>query len=113
MNRRSYADPGAASSFLNAVCARELAAAMSAARSQLCCTLVRVEVDFERHRAVLHLPESECTDMTGAIDYCRAIDPDVRSIQTMSGHDPDTLYQRSDGEWLAISHGAVMWRGRI
>jgi len=74
------------------------------------CRVERIEVEFTVHRAVVHLPPDNCTDMAGCIAIIRRIDPRVREIQTVAGGVPDTRYVCTEGVWRSVpppacSHG--------
>ena len=47
------------------------------------------------------LAPGHCTDMVGAIEFCRGVDPDVTAIATFSGDQLDTRYRKGDNGWQA------------
>jgi hypothetical protein len=71
----------------------------------LACHILRIEIDLVRRRAVLWLPPLCCTDMRGAIDLIESIDPRIERIDTMSGANRDTCYERSGRKWLCTVFG--------
>lgn len=66
------------------------------------CFVLRIEVDFQHHRAIARLAEHNCCDMYGAIETVQSLDPQVREIHTFSGTEPDTVYFLSGKEWHAV-----------
>lgn len=66
------------------------------------CGLERVVVNFLTDHVELFLPDMECVDMTGAIDYALSLNPSVRRIYTYSGTRVDTAYARlANDQWEA------------
>jgi hypothetical protein len=65
------------------------------------CRLLAAHFDFEAHQARLMLAPGHCTDMMGAIEFCRGVDPDVTAIATFSGDKLDTRYRKGDNGWQA------------
>jgi len=75
---------------------------------QLQCSIRSLAYDFKSKRATLYLVDECCTDMSGAIAFCTAIDPGVALICTVAGDRPDTGYRRClDGQWRSFH-----WNGR-
>lgn len=68
--------------------------------SLLRCGLLRVELG--QRTVVFFVPEGHCTDMEGAIQLAKQINPDVRFIATVSGGQLDTCYQRFHVEWSVV-----------
>jgi hypothetical protein len=54
---------------------------------------------FGNHLAVLRLPMYNCTDMTGAIAYCKLVDEYVQKIEVYEGNRLINVYSAKDGEW--------------
>jgi len=71
------------------------------------CGLLRSEVDFSKHVVRLFLPDSECTDMTGAIKYAKELDADVLSVFTFSAARRDTSYHKEGDKWIAVTGEGV------
>ncbi len=76
------------------------------------CNALHAMFDFENHIATLMLPWMECTDMSGAIEFCKRVDADVRTITTMAqvsadsgDYGQDTVYKRNEatGEWFVAN----------
>ena len=65
------------------------------------CRLLAAHFDFAEHQARLMLPAGHCTDMQGAIEFCRGVDPAVVAIATFSGDHLDTRYRKGDNGWQA------------
>lgn len=66
------------------------------------CGLERVEINFRTDAVTLYLPSLECVDMTGAIEYALALNPNVRRVFTVAGTVSDTYYARlHNDEWEA------------
>ena len=65
------------------------------------CGLEALEYSYTTHRLVLRLPLGECCDMPGAIRFATRLFPDVATIETYSGSEPDTIYRQVNGEWTA------------
>jgi hypothetical protein len=60
--------------------------------------------DVRKHVGALYMPSGMCTDMSGAIDLFKRIDPKVRRIDTFSGDQPDAFYIKSaNGTWKAYN----------
>lgn len=64
------------------------------------CGLLSIEMTGP-HEVRFRLPESHCTDMTGAIRLAKAINPAVRCIRTYAGDVPDTMYLMDGSEWVS------------
>jgi len=64
-------------------------------------TVRRMSYDFERRVGALYLPEGVCTDMGGAIQFFKRIDPEVEQIQTYAGPERDTISTRTGKQWEA------------
>ena len=68
---------------------------------------------FGKKLAVLRVPMDHCTDMTGAIAYCKLVDEYVQQIQVYEGyHEGDyegdrliNVYSFKDGEWVCTYSG--------
>jgi hypothetical protein len=74
--------------------------------TKMMCRVERLEYDFCKRTATVHLPAGHCCDMSGAIAAIEKIDPRVREIQTIVGELPDTLYVRVAGDgWQAFDTG--------
>lgn len=71
-------------------------------RAILKCRVNRIEYDFDSRSGHLFLPEGNCTDMQGAIEFFLNIDPDVIHIHTWQGGKLDTQYVIYGGLWKAI-----------
>lgn len=64
--------------------------------------VAEISYDVARRRGIVKMPDGCCTDMSGCIALFMAIDPECRSIITIAGGWPDTVYYRyGDGEWQA------------
>lgn len=74
---------------------------MATLNEKLMCTVLNIQVDMERHVAHIRVAEGQCTDMAGVIEVVTGLDPDVKIIQTASGHTLDTRYEIVEGEWKA------------
>lgn len=73
--------------------------------SLLQCHVNTIEIDYRHRCVVIWLPPMNVTDMSGTVATCRAMYPDVRSIEVHSS-DPRgrIVYQRTtDGQWQAKS----------
>jgi hypothetical protein len=69
---------------------------------QLQCEVESIEYDFQTRSGIVRMPWMNCTDMMGCIRLFEAIDPEVRSIQTLEAGHPDTQYIRMpSGKWQA------------
>lgn len=71
---------------------------------ELQCYVEEFDICFIAHTAEVWMPDGSCTDMSGAINYFTALDPDVKSIITWSGGRADTSYVRGPDGWTAIPH---------
>jgi len=54
---------------------------------------------FGNQTAVLHLPMYNCTDMVGAIAYCKLVDEYVQQIKVYEAERLINVYSTKDGEW--------------
>ena len=70
---------------------------------QLMCSVTSLVYDFSGYCGYIFFPEYDCCDMGGCINMFEAIDPDISQIITFSGHKPDTIYCKKDGEWKAYN----------
>lgn len=68
---------------------------------QLMCSVNSLVYDFPGHCGHIFFPDCHCCDMEGCINMFEAIDSDVSQIITFSGHKPDTIYFKKNGEWKA------------
>jgi hypothetical protein len=72
---------------------------------KLCCSVRSITYDFQTRTGRLDMPPITCCDMTGCINFFRAINPQVRRIETYAGGRRDTFYQRNEqNQWCAIDH---------
>lgn len=69
----------------------------------LMCRIIRFNYDFETQECRLFLDAHNCTDMTGAINFAKAIDPDVLFVRTYERGQLDTCYRKEGEEWEASS----------
>ncbi|QCK87450.1 hypothetical protein E8L99_17640 [Phreatobacter aquaticus] len=73
---------------------------------ELMCNVVSLTYDFRARAGRVVLDEFGSTDMSGAINYFRRVDPDVIEVATFRGEKPDVVYRRGrDGLWA--SHSAA------
>lgn len=70
---------------------------------ELQCGLLTVRACLVSHQVRLYFPAGECCDMAGTIAYAERIDPAVCFIDTFSGDDPDTYYQKLGSTWQAYT----------
>src|SRR5438093_1079447 len=79
------------------------------------CFVDKVSYDFRSSTGRIDMPEGSCTDMAGAIDLIRGIDPEARRIETFAGGKPDTSYLRDvkGDRWRAvmIDHDGTLRQG--
>ena len=54
---------------------------------------------FGNQLAVLRVPMDHCTDMTGAIAYCKLVDEYVQQIKVYEGDRLINVYSFKHGEW--------------
>ncbi len=69
--------------------------------SLLRCEVSRVEVDFGNHEVTLHLPDFNCTDMTGAISVAVQLDPEAEAVMVpRAGKQyPPYIYVKREEGW--------------
>jgi len=67
------------------------------------CRVNELRYDFQRRAGRLLLPQGSCTDMRGAIDIFRQIDPGVQAVFTYEDGRLDTVYALAGGEWQALT----------
>jgi hypothetical protein len=72
------------------------------------CFVRELVYNFATRHGHLFMGEGSCTDMCGAIDTFRRIDPGVIAIATYQDGKPDTGYTFRDGDWRA--HDLRHWR---
>jgi hypothetical protein len=64
------------------------------------------EIKYEprTRRGTVYMDSGMCTDARGAIDLFTALDPDVFTIVSIDGKEPDTIYQRNltTGAWKSF-----------
>lgn len=65
------------------------------------CYVYELRYDFRRRIGHLLMPDDACTDMAGAIDTFRRIDPGVLAVVTYAGRHPDMIYVFTEGDWQA------------
>lgn len=70
-------------------------------RNDVQCFVRELRYDFRARSGVLELENSSSTDMRGCINLFKTIDPDVRSILTISGGRRDTAYFLQNQKWEA------------
>ncbi len=68
----------------------------------LMCGFVSLSYDGDSLVGLLYLPARHCCDMRACVQLFKQIDPDVKRIETFSGCEPDTIYQKNGEEWLAF-----------
>lgn len=73
----------------------------SAWDARLMCRWTSAEVLTSR-RLQINLPEFNCTDMHGAVEFSKAILPMVREVIVIVGDRPDILYKRQGRKWEAF-----------
>jgi len=62
----------------------------------------------DKQTVMLHLPDGECTDMTGAIAYAKLVSRDLddfslQVVRTVSGDYSDTTYLlEGEDHWIAV-----------
>jgi len=66
------------------------------------CFVHELRYDFNARVGHLMMEDESCTDMAGAIELFRRIDPGVREIATYAGGHPDTGHVFRDGDWQAV-----------
>lgn len=66
------------------------------------CMVLRLEYSFRAEEGWLHLRAGDCCDMTGCIALFQRVDPNVKTIITMSGKVPDTAYRKLHDGWVAM-----------
>ena len=77
--------------------------------TQLQCNVSSVFYDFETRTGTLVMDSGACCDMSGCIEYFKAIDPKVTRINTVSGTEIDTSYVIHAGSWRALLPTEVGW----
>ena len=65
------------------------------------CGLENVDIE-DKNTVTLYLTEGHCSDMDGAIKLSSLLTPDVRTINTISGNEADTVYLRQGSKWKVI-----------
>ena len=63
------------------------------------CDVLRLTYDVPTRTGTLWLPETHCTDMTGAINFFKKIDPKVQVVEVFSGTDHDITYRGFGHRW--------------
>lgn len=72
---------------------------------KLQCFVLELKYDYEQRIGIAILGNDQsCTDMSGCIETFKAIDPEVKQIQTYAdrGRRADVIYTRgNEGKWYA------------
>lgn len=72
-------------------------------RQDLMCSVSALSYDFDKRSGKLVMADGHCVDMGGCIALFSAIDAGVLKIETFSGLEPDTVYERVPaGPWDAV-----------
>ena len=88
-------------------------------REDLMCPMVGLEYNAEHRIGLLWLAPHTCTDMGGAIELFKAIDPNVGLVFTLQVSEniqepgiPDTAYARDpkSGKWMSIREAGAAAR---
>ena len=70
---------------------------------ELMCGLIAALVDYKHNKVTLFLPDRHCTNMNGAISFCKVLLPNVMRIDVKSGLRDDFSYAILDNEWAACT----------
>ena len=73
-----------------------------------CCVLL-VAYDFRTRVGRLDMARGNCCDMSGAIAFFEAIDPQVIQIQTYAAAKRDTVYVKRRWGWQSIGADGLAW----
>jgi hypothetical protein len=77
-------------------------------RSLQCCVL-SVSYDFRTRAGRLDMEAGDCCDMSGAIAFFAAIDPQVCKIETFAGAERDTAYLKRREGWQPVDGDGMAW----
>jgi hypothetical protein len=75
---------------------------------KLQCNVHKLTYDDRLRKGKLFMPADNSCDGPACIERFKAIDPEVREIETFAGTDTDTLYMRDGDMWIT----RACWRGR-
>jgi hypothetical protein len=75
---------------------------------KLLCNVHKLLYDYRLRKGKLFMPANNSCDKTACIEMFKAIDPEVREIETFAGTEVDTLYMRDGEMWIT----RACWRGR-
>lgn len=68
---------------------------------ELQCAVYDITYNFPTRTGVLLMEDGNCCDMSGCIAFFQRIDPEVTSIFTKAGNEPDTTYVKTADGWIA------------
>jgi hypothetical protein len=69
--------------------------------NRLGCYVNRLQYDFNTRKGQLFMGPKNCCDASGCIELFKAIDPEVKEIETFEGANADTVYLLRGGEWCS------------
>lgn len=69
---------------------------------RMMCFVVALVYDFRRRTGRLDMIAGNCCDYNGCIAIFEGIDPEVATIMTYAGGEPDTIYRKEGKEWIAF-----------
>lgn len=67
---------------------------------KLVCGLRAVVLNDET-TVTIHIPSMECTDMAGAINMAKYLNPDVQKVIVMAGDKIDRVYREGSDKWIS------------
>jgi hypothetical protein len=73
----------------------------------LMCGLIAAEINYVNDMVLLFLPNWHCTNMNGAIRFCKRLYRKVNRIVVIAGNRDDYGYELLDGEWVVIRPATV------
>jgi hypothetical protein len=68
-------------------------------QNELMCGLVAAQINYQHDLVILFLPDTHCTDMRGAIKFCKRLLKSVKRIDVRAGKRDDYGYAIFNGDW--------------
>ena len=75
-------------------------------QSLMCEVPRRIGYDPAKRLGTVYMKPYCCTYMSGVINSFTSIGPNVRSIVTIAGDEPDTVYRLESDRWQAYNAGS-------
>ena len=74
---------------------------MNSQKHKILCDILKVEYDFKNQTGIIFTPDMNIVNMNGAIELIESIDIKAKEIFVFQGYDIDSLYTKSNGQWIS------------